>query len=209
MPVCIDTPFFLLRITVPLLRIHNSCLYLYLSSVLLLGLRVYATKWSHETNAKPRKVLDYHYLSACSFFLGLAELKSNGFITIGYMMKRNWHRMSHRLQVRYLKKQITFIMWAFKLAIEAQRIRLASLGGMSLRSKTFLATPPKFLSMSHYFSHCWEDQRLPVIAWWNFPRLPKWSHVRIVIWTCSYFVRWRSGALFSAYWWIMVRKMKL
>ena len=84
MPVCIDTPFFLLCITVPRLRIHNSCDYLYLSSVLLLlGLRVYATKWSHETNSKPRKVLDYHYLPACSFFIGLAEPKSNAFITIG------------------------------------------------------------------------------------------------------------------------------
>lgn len=45
-----------------------------------LGLRVYAIKWGSETNSK---VLDSHYLLAFSIFLGLAEPKSNAFITIG------------------------------------------------------------------------------------------------------------------------------
>ena len=69
----------LLCITIPRLRNHNSFVYLY-----LLCLRVILL------NGAPRWIrdLDYHYLLAlaCSFFLGT---KSNAFITIGWMMKRN------------------------------------------------------------------------------------------------------------------------
>ena len=40
--------------------------------------------------------------------------------------------------------------------------------------------PQQALSISYYFSQCWEGVRLPVIAWWTCSQLPKWSHVRII-----------------------------